>query len=256
VFAASPRTESADGALKDPDRSRRTSPTVIAVDELQRFLVDRGASLVGVADLSGISPEPRQGLPRGVAVAVALDQEIVSDILTGPTLEYAGECERANGLLDELAEAAARWLRDLGATAAPLPATSGELAADLSTPAPHEIVATLAGLGWIGRTGLLVTKSFGSALRLATVLTDADLPVAAPMDRSLCGVCGLCVSACPARAATGAEWSPGMPREELLDVRKCREACLRARDRLRISHAICGICITVCPWTRRYLEGR
>ncbi len=187
---------------------------------------------------------------------MALDREIVSDILTGPTLEYAGEYERVNGLLDELAEEAARWLRERGATAVPLPATAQELGADLSTPVPHKTVATLAGLGWVGRTGLLVTKPYGSAVRLATVLTDADLPVAAPMDHSLCSICGLCVSACPARAATGADWIPGMPREELLDVRKCLDACLRARVRLGISHAICGICITVCPWTRRYLEGR
>ncbi len=229
---------------------------MITVDELEQLLADRGAALVGYADLNSLRQSDRQGLPRAVGIGVALDREVMAELLTGPTLEYADEYERANALLDELAEAAARWVRERGATAVPLPSTLRELGPDLSTPVPHKTVATLAGLGWIGRTGLLVTRRYGSAVRLATVLTDAELPTATPTDRSSCSICGLCVSACPAQAATGADWTPGMPREELLDARKCLEACLRARDRLGIPHAICGVCITVCPWTRRYLDAR
>ena len=50
------------------------------------------------------------------------------------------------------------------------------------TPLPHKTVATRAGLGWIGKNCLLVTKEYGSAVRLSSLLTDAPLPAGTPDD--------------------------------------------------------------------------
>lgn len=226
------------------------------VDDLARLLIGQGAALVGYADLAAIPVEDRQQLPRGVAIAVALDPAIVAGILGGPTLAYAAEYERANDLLDGLAEVAAAWLTEGGARAIACRATADDPGPTLTMPLPHKTVATRAGLGWVGRTGLLVTSQYGSAIRLTTVLTDAELATAQPVDSSRCGVCGLCVTACPSGAATGAEWVAGAERASLLDVRKCLVTCVGNRDRLGIAHTLCGVCVAVCPWTRRYLDGR
>ena len=50
------------------------------------------------------------------------------------------------------------------------------------TPLPHKTVATRTGLGWIGKNCLLVTKEYGSAVRLSSLLTDAPLPAGTPDD--------------------------------------------------------------------------
>jgi epoxyqueuosine reductase QueG len=51
---------------------------------------------------------------------------------------------------------------------------------------PHKTVATRAGLGWVGKSALLISDRFGAALRLTSVLTDAPLPVAKGVNVSNC----------------------------------------------------------------------
>lgn len=82
---------------------------------------------------------------------------------------------------------------------------------------PHKTVATRAGIGWIGKNCLLVTREYGSAIRLSSLLTDAPLHGNDPIDKSLCGTCHKCVDACPAAALTGKLWHAGTLREELFD---------------------------------------
>jgi len=57
-----------------------------------------------------------------------------------------------------------------------------------------------AGLGSYGENGLLVTGKFGSAIRLAGVLTTADLELGHPSAEDVCEHCGTCLSACPVAA--------------------------------------------------------
>jgi epoxyqueuosine reductase QueG len=225
------------------------------VTDLTDVLLGLGASLVGYADLTALPAEQRLGMPRGVSIGVALDPDIVASIMRGPTQEYFGEYNRVNALLDRLAGAGAGHLRQRGHAAVALRATVHRLdPGTLSTSLPHKTVATRAGLGWIGRTALLVTKRYGSAVRLTTVLADAPLEVGQPVDECQCGQCDLCVKACPAGAATGAAWSVGMQREGIVDAFAC---CAKARElssRAGITATICGICISVCPWTGRYVD--
>ena len=83
-----------------------------------------------------------------------------------------------NDLLGSLVRRGAELLEDRGHKAKPFAATKQAIDWNaLTTRLPHKTVATRAGFGWIGKCALLVTKPFGSALRIATVLTDAPLPV-------------------------------------------------------------------------------
>jgi GNAT superfamily N-acetyltransferase len=117
----------------------------------------------------------------------------------------------------------------------------------------HKTVGTRAGLGWIGRSGLLVTKEYGSAVRLASVLTDAGLETGIPTAASHCGDCRQCVAHCPARAITGRDWEPGLAREQIYSAAACFEMAREFAGRTGIQATICGICINVCPWTQQYL---
>ncbi|MEW6486301.1 MAG: hypothetical protein AB1578_00100 [Thermodesulfobacteriota bacterium] len=61
-----------------------------------------------------------------------------------------------------------------------------------------------AGLGSYGENGLLVTRRFGSAVRLAGVVTTAILDADEPLADDCCDHCQRCVRACPSGALSGA----------------------------------------------------
>lgn len=225
-------------------------------EDITRLLLSHGAALAGFADLAEIPAEDRLELPFGISIAVALDPAVMLGIHDGPTAAYHEEYRNVNARLLELGKAAEHFLRQEGHRAALLDPTVGEDRTSLSTRLPHKTVATRAGLGWIGKCALLVTREYGSAVRLVTVLTDAPLETGVPANTSECGDCTTCVDACPAHAVTGRNWEAGLPRESLYDAHACRK---RARE-LALSAlgeevSICGRCIVVCPWTREYLAG-
>ena len=86
------------------------------MQELTDMLKQRGAALVGFADLAAVDEETRQGFPRAVSAALALDPGIIAGITDGPTEAYCGEYDRANALLGELADAAGELLTRRGRT--------------------------------------------------------------------------------------------------------------------------------------------
>lgn len=63
-----------------------------------------------------------------------------------------------------------------------------------------------AGLGWFGKSGLLITKEYGPMVRLGGVLTDYPLEEQLAqeiMSESKCGSCTRCLDSCPAGALDG-----------------------------------------------------
>ena len=78
----------------------------------------------------------------------------------------------------------------------------------LRYPFSHKMAATRSGIGWIGKTDLLVTSRFGPRVRLASLLTTENISHSGiPIDESQCGSCNICVNHCPAKAATGQLWT-------------------------------------------------
>jgi epoxyqueuosine reductase len=223
-------------------------------EEITGWLMSQGASIVGFADLKEIDSKARDGFPYGISIAIALNPRIMSAIKKGPTRAYYDEYVRVNDKLDNLGQAAVVWLQEKGYQAQACPATFEEDRANLAAKLPHKTVATRAGLGWLGKCALLITKRFGSALRLTTVLTDAPVDAGKEVNDSLCGHCTHCIDACPARAHTGELWQPGMPREALYNAFKCREMA-RGLSKKSFGEevSICGLCIVACPWTKKYL---
>lgn len=223
-------------------------------DKLERELRKSGAGIVGFADVTGLPADMTGGLPRAVSIAVPLDPAVVREIAQGPTPRYFAEYKRLNALLARLCDRAAAILRNAGHRADPVLATTEHFdPVTLSMRLQHKTVATRAGLGWIGKSALLITRPYGPAVRLASVLTDAELPAGAPIDASSCGSCRCCVERCPARAIVGDNWEVGTPREAIYDAPTCRATAIRLSSEAGFEATICGICINACPWTQRYL---
>jgi len=223
-----------------------------------------GADMVGIGDLTELPPEVREGLPVGVCVAVKYPREVIRGIGELPTEEYHNQYNYINKRLDILAKVGAAILGAHGygavaQTRAYVDETKLSLAGGENDPSallPHKTVATRAGLGWIGKCAMLVTKEFGSMIRISSILTDAPLKTAKPVNRSKCGKCTECATHCPARAVTGKSWSVGVKREEIFDDAACeRTARERSLKGFGKDVTLCGKCIEVCPYTKMYLDA-
>lgn len=111
--------------------------------------------------------------------------------------------------------------------------------------------AVRAGLGFVGKNGMLIVPGVGSHVVLGEVLTDLALaPTAASVDETWgrCGGCSACLDACP----TGAFLSP-----RLLDARLClsyltieKRSPFTAGEEARLGGRLfgCDDCQDVCPY--------
>jgi epoxyqueuosine reductase QueG len=235
--------------------------------QIRESAAEQGIDIVGFADLRTLPPEYQTGYPFGVCLAISLDRSVISRLEDGPTKEYYNEYSRVNALLDAAGEKVAGLLKSEGYDAVCIPATSSTIDTGsdiqdisiktLSARISHKMIATRAGLGWIGKSDLLVTREFGTAVRLISVLTDCPLTAGTPSDESDCGDCRACVDACPAGALKGETWYAGISREVLMDVESCRKTTRELTQRnFGEAVSICGKCIIACPWTKKYLTTR
>jgi epoxyqueuosine reductase len=108
-------------------------------------------------------------------------------------------------------------------------------------------IAERAGIGWIGKNCLLITKEYGSWVFLGEVVLDRELAMDKKAE-NLCGDCNLCVESCP----TGAIVEPGT-----IDVSRCisyhtieSKEATPEEDRLPHGDRIfgCDACQEVCPF--------
>ncbi len=106
-------------------------------------------------------------------------------------------------------------------------------------------VAIRAGVGWSGKSTMVLTPGAGPWILIGSVVTEAVLEPTEPMARS-CGTCDACIPACPTKAIV----APGV-----LDARRCISAVLQRRGvidrdiRTAIGGRIygCDDCLTACP---------
>ena len=212
--------------------------------------------LWGTADLWEFkTPKDTRGqrLPFAVAWVIPMNPHIMVGIHQGPNQAYADEYARVNNLINELAKRLAGEIKNRGFQACALAASERTDKVDIKGDFPHKTAATRAGLGWIGRHCQLITRNFGSWIRLGTVFSDMASLAGTPMERSFCGRCMACVEACPANALKGNEWYPGLERERILDAAKCDRWKKENYFEYHQGHN-CGICSSVCPYGRKVLK--
>jgi epoxyqueuosine reductase len=109
--------------------------------------------------------------------------------------------------------------------------------------------AAAAGIGWHGKSTMLISQRLGTWFFLAEILTSLELPPDSPV-RDRCGSCSRCIEACP----TGAITAP-----HHLDARRCisyltieHKGAIPLELRPLIGDRIfgCDDCLDACPWNR------
>ena len=115
--------------------------------------------------------------------------------------------------------------------------------------------AAQAGIGWHGKSTMLIDERLGTWFFLAEILTTLELPPDEPV-RDRCGTCHRCITACP----TGAITSP-----HRLDARRCisyltieLKTAIPVELRPLLGDRIfgCDDCLEACPWNRFAQESR
>ncbi len=224
---------------------------------IEEELMSSGADMVGIGDLTELPPDTRYNMPVGIGIVMKYSKEAIRSIADMPTKLFYEEYLAIKEKMDVLTQLGADILKNNGYEAiAQTNAFVQQNDDDYTTKMPHKTVATRAGLGWIGKSALLVTEKYGSMVRLSSVLTNAPLETAEPINQSQCGSCRACENACPAKAILGKNWSPEIYRDEFYNAKACRTvARQRALKFIGIEITQCGKCMEVCPYTRRYLES-
>lgn len=223
-------------------------------EELRKMLSARGAELIGYGALTDeICPD----YPVGVSVALSVPLHILNDLEDGPTKAYYDMYYEWNERLNQIVRAGEQFLIHNGYQALALTTDAVTIDKEWKSRLPHKTVATRSGLGWIGKNGLLVTSEFGPAVRISSILTDAPLACAQPVDQSLCGSCSACRKSCPAQAVKGVLWNTTVPREQIVDVKACKKKQIELmKARTGIESDLCGKCFVVCPYTRKYIKKK
>lgn len=123
---------------------------------------------------------------------------------------------------------------------------SGRVFVD-SAPVLERAWAVEAGLGWIGKNGLLIIPQKGSFFFLCEMILNVELEYDKAFSQNFCGTCRTCIDACPNMAIV---------ESGIIDSRKCISYVTIEKkgevfgNELHNSPYIfgCDICQDVCPW--------
>jgi epoxyqueuosine reductase len=230
---------------------------------LERVARDLGADLLGFADLQIAQDfvckqggEQLRKFPRAVSIGIRLLDAIVDELYRhedpAAIYTYTALYNSVNSLLDHIALSSAKRIQEEGYQAYAVPASQTIDSTNLTGVFSHKLAANLAGLGWIGKSCLLITRSYGPRVRFATVLTDAPLRTDVPIGEE-CKGCRECVDICPVKAFTGAPFNPSEPREVRFKAYLCRK--YRKKREQKLGEGYCGLCVYVCPFGRAHASS-
>jgi epoxyqueuosine reductase len=236
-----------------PNRIPEKDPVKLTerIKEVAKFY---GASLVGVTEVNplwiyenyyepftGNSGPVELNYKYAIMMAIEMNWDMASK-----SPDPGGGAAAALGYsrMAEIASSLAKYIRMLGYEAIPSGNESGQMIP----------MAVEAGLGEVGRMGLLLTPEFGPRQRLFKVFTNIPLVPDKPIDfgiQSYCETCHICAQACPARAIPFEERSTkptsisnrtGIKRWTV-NVEDCY---IFWQENGGIA---CGNCVAACPWS-------
>jgi epoxyqueuosine reductase len=226
-------------------------------ERLDEFAREQGADFFGVADITPAEEFIKNqggdlvsGYSRAVSLGIILLNAIVDQLPQrferSVAVNYRHHTyDIINLRLDLISSRISSLIQNEGYNALPIPASERYDDNELCAVFSHKLAANMAGLGWIGKSCLLITPKFGPRVRWSTILTDAPLkPTGEPLENG-CGECTECVDTCPVSAFTGENFKSYENREVRYDARKCEKYFKVMEDAGKIP--VCGLCVYNCP---------
>lgn len=251
-------------SIKFPEKKPKVTDVGVMTDQVKRVARYLGADLVGIAKLdmrwvyshhyiteTGESKpvELGQGYEYVITMALEMNYNMIG---TAPSALQFAEGILTYSRMAFLVGSVAQFIRQMGYHAIPA----------LNDTALNVPISVDAGLGQLGRHGMLITPQFGPRQRLCKVITDLPLKPDGPIEfgvTQFCTVCRKCARKCPAGAISyGGPTAEPLSISNNLGVMKqplFAEKCWEYQNKVGTN---CGICIRVCPFNkpRNWLHGK
>ena len=183
------------------------------------------------------------GLPSwakyAIVMAIAMDYQ---RLRRSPAVE--GGTDLAYSQMAFTAASLATYIRKLGYHAI---SCGNDMA--LSVP-----LAVDAGLGELGRNGLLITEQFGPRVRICKVFTELPLETDSPIDlgvQHFCERCKICADSCPSKAiVSGDRTDKAWDNSNSVNVLKWPVKVMNCLTYWLKNRADCAVCLRTCPFNK------
>jgi epoxyqueuosine reductase len=233
-------------SIQSLDRNPSMPKSTISPEVLQEF--ETHAKSLGIGAI-GYARLPRQLVFKDRAVlydnVIVILKEMDKDkIAQAPSIATFKMVFETYDSLGKIANILTEYLRELG-----YGAQGGHPLGGLVLYPP---LAAAAGLGWMGRHGLLISPQFGPRQRIGAIFTSIDnLPFSEsnPHEwvRGFCDKCGRCIRTCPPKAIL----ERPVIHESGRKTHIIREKCLP----VFVSQEGCTVCVKECPFSRGSYEN-
>lgn len=209
-----------------------------ATKKIKSFIHSRGIDIVGIADLSELV-----NIPVGLDIDLAgFFKKYPSAIVFGA--QYGKISDRASGdetavFLEKVVYDVMGYLEEMHyqfLVIHPEDEYDPDKRMGLLS---LKILAKQAGIGWQGRSLLVVSPEYGPLHRLIAVLTNMPLNFDTPIQNK-CGDCRICIEKCPKKSLIFSKFDDHPnTREEVLDIQTC------------LGDLGCMVCIINCPFLKK-----
>lgn len=215
--------------------------------EIEQLLRSEDVSFVHFVDISMLDIRQNRGLPYAILIGIAINPQFIKTVYDSPNYvhtlndEYAQTENQVGLIADKLADQLIK--NDYKALSQSDSGLIAENTFDFTTKTsvlPHKTIATLSGIGHIGKNNLFITTEYGAAQCLGSVLTNAPLAaIRHKIQLPKCNSCNICREICPPKVLKGKYWNTKVSRDEMVNVNECI-TCLK--------------CLVHCPKTQAYMK--
>jgi epoxyqueuosine reductase len=223
--------------LPQAEQKNAMSPAELTA-AVKAFALENEADLVGITHLREEWIYENYDAPKDRMVIIVAVEMNHGELATAPESGSVVEVMRAYNRGTRITRATADWILSQGYEAEP---EGGPIAGRF----PLIPAGLAAGMGELGKHGSIINRKYGSSFRLAGVITDMPLIADEPDDIGVddfCRSCKLCEAACPPNAIASEKQTVRGIEKWYVDFDKCVPYFNETYG--------CGICISICPWSR------
>jgi epoxyqueuosine reductase len=123
-----------------------------------------------------------------------------------------------------------------------------------SAPVLDRAWAKQAGLGWIGRNSMLISRRAGSFVFIGEIILNLELEYNDLQESDFCGSCNRCIEACPSMAILDNRTIDSERCISYQTIENNGEISPGVEDNLSGRVFGCDICQDVCPWNRKAIN--